>query len=49
MGPHAHSQDGSTFIMLASKHNNEELVELALKHKADVNQKNEIQPVREVA
>ena len=41
------SQDGMTFLMLAITHRSESLAELVLQHKADVNQENEMKPVRE--
>ena len=47
--PHVHSQDGMTFLMVASKHNNTNLATSVLQHKANINQQNEIEPVRKVA
>ena len=47
--PHVHSQDGMTFLMVASQHNNTNLAELVLSSKADINQKNEMKQVRGAA
>ena len=37
-----------TFLMVASKYGSESLATLVLNRKADVNQQNEMRPVREV-
>ena len=41
-------QDGMTFLMVASKYGSESLATLVLTRNADVNQQNEMRPVREV-